>query len=102
MAQSAQNAPYGAISSGRAFSSAAADLPLSLYAGTKTMLRYQPPFAPAWTQCPAVHTRLDLPGFFGSLTTVPEQTMEPSGESKNTLPTGAAWSWYGRSSRAGP
>lgn len=30
-----------------------------------------------------------------SLTTVPEQTLVPSGESKKTLPTGAAWSWYG-------
>ncbi|MGX1303721.1 hypothetical protein RKD35_005209 [Streptomyces albogriseolus] len=59
------------------------------------MLRYQPPSAPACTQCPAVHTRLDLPGWLTSLITVPEQTAGPSGESKNTFPTGAAFSWYG-------
>src|SRR3954454_2528820 len=59
------------------------------------MLRYQPPLPPACTQWRAVHTRLDLPGWLTSLMTVPEQTIEPSGESKKTLPTGAAWSWYG-------
>ncbi|CAM5629218.1 hypothetical protein STENM223S_07396 [Streptomyces tendae] len=59
------------------------------------MLRYQPPLPPACTQWPAVHTMLDLPGWFTSLITVPEQTIEPSGESKKTLPTGAAFSWYG-------
>src|SRR5215217_3098838 len=59
------------------------------------MLRYQPPSPPACTQWPAVQTRLDLPGWFASLTTVPEQTIAPSGESKKTLPTGAAYSWYG-------
>src|SRR3954447_23698920 len=59
------------------------------------MLRYQPPLPPACTQWPAVHTRLDLPGWLTSLMTVPEQTIEPSGESKKTLPTGAAYWWYG-------
>ncbi len=59
------------------------------------MLRYQPPLPPACTQWPAVHTRLDLPGWLTSLITVPEQTAGPSGESKKTLPTGAALRWYG-------
>ena len=36
-----------------------------------------------------------MPGWFRSLMTVPEQTIEPSGESKKTLPTGAACWWYG-------
>ncbi|CAM5284983.1 hypothetical protein SGLAM104S_03463 [Streptomyces glaucescens] len=36
-----------------------------------------------------------MPGWFTSLMTVPEQTIEPSGESKKILPTGAALSWYG-------
>ncbi len=50
------------------------------------MLRYQPPALPACTQCPAVQTMFDLPGCAGSLTTVAEQTIEPSGPSKKTLP----------------
>ncbi|MFJ2270964.1 hypothetical protein ACIOHO_32350 [Streptomyces sp. NPDC087849] len=36
------------------------------------------------------------------MTTVPEQAMELSGKSKNTLPTGAAQSWYGVFSRSAP
>lgn len=59
------------------------------------MLRYQPPWAPACTQCPAVHTRLLRPGLAGSPTTVAEQTAWPSGMSKSSLPVaGEAW-WYG-------
>src|SRR3990170_7137236 len=77
-----------------AFSSSAADLPESLYDGTNAMLRYQPPLLPACTQWPAVHTMLDLPGLAGSCTTVADQTMVPSGESKNTFPAVAALSWY--------
>src|SRR4051794_13225953 len=58
------------------------------------MFRYQPPSAPACTQWPAVHTVLDLPGCAGSSTTVAEQTIVPSGESKNTLPASGALAWY--------
>ncbi|MBC9728492.1 hypothetical protein H8R17_27940 [Streptomyces sp. TRM68367] len=94
-AQSAHQLPYGATSEAPVLLSSASDLPRSLQAGTKTMLRYQPPLPPACTQWPANHTRLDLPGWLTSLMTVPEQTAGPSGESKKTLPTGAAFSWYG-------
>lgn len=57
------------------------------------MLRYQPPDLPACTQWPAVQTRLDLPGWAGSLTTVAEQTIEPSGPSKKTLPACGTLVW---------
>ncbi len=57
------------------------------------MLRYQPPALPAWTQWPAVQTMLDLPGWAGSLITVAEQTIEPSGPSKNTLPDAGTLVW---------
>lgn len=43
---------------------------------------------------PAVHTMSDLPGWAGSSTTVAEQTIVPSGESKNTLPASGTLSWY--------
>lgn len=38
---------------------------------------------------------LDLPGCAGSFTTVAEQTMEPSGPSKKTLPDAGTFEWYG-------
>lgn len=78
-----------------ALRSAAPLRPLSLKDGTKTMLRYHPPCAPACTQWPAVHTRLLRPGFAGSLTTVAEQTAWPSGMSKSSLPVAGEDSWYG-------
>ncbi len=94
-AQSAHHTPYGATSCTGALFSCEAGRPLLLYAGTKARLRYQPPFLPACTQWPAVHTMLDLPGCAGSFTTVAEQTMWPWGLSKKTLPTGAALRVYG-------
>src|SRR6478752_698371 len=87
--------PYGAICSLDAFCSSAVDMPVSLYEGTKAMLRYQPPFLPACTQWPAVQTMLDLPGWAGSCTTVAEQTIEPSGPSNRSFPDAGALSWYG-------
>jgi hypothetical protein len=60
-------------------------LPELLKDGTKAMLRYQPPPLPACTQCPAVHTRLDLPGWAGSFTTAAEQTLDPWGVMKKSV-----------------
>jgi hypothetical protein len=40
----------------------AVDRSSMLYDGTKVTLRNQPPSAPLWTQCSAVHTRFDFPG----------------------------------------
>lgn len=37
----------------------------------------------------------DLPGCAGSVTTVAEQTIEPSGPSKKSFPAYGALSWYG-------
>ncbi len=94
LTHSAHHTPYGAICSRVAFSRAEVASAESLYEGTKAMLRYQPPFFPLCTQCPAVQTMLDLPGCAGSFTTVAEQTMEPSGPSKKTFPDSGALSWY--------
>src|SRR5690242_3018134 len=93
-AQSPHQTPYGATSSREAFANSAADRASLLYDGTNAMFRYQPPSLPACTQWPAVHTMLDLPGLAGSCTTVAEQTIVPSGESKNTLPATGTLSWY--------
>lgn len=94
-AHSPHHCPYGATSRGEELRSWDGGRPRLLYAGTNMMLRSQPPFRPECTQCPAVATRLDLPGLRGSLTTVPEQTIGPFGVSMKTLPAGAAWRVYG-------
>ncbi len=92
----AAQTPSGAICSRVAFS----PLPLLvapdlLYEGTNiSFFMYSPPL-PACTQCAAVHTRLLLPGWLGSLTTVPEHTMLPSGLWKKILPTTAVSALYG-------
>src|SRR5438270_13903192 len=96
MLQSAQNLPYGATSWAGVLAPWFIGTPLWLYDGTKTMLRIQLPFLPEWTQWPAVHTRLDLPGCAGSSTIVPEQAIGPSGPSTTSLPIGAMWRSYGR------
>ncbi|CAM5535976.1 hypothetical protein SSPIM334S_03899 [Streptomyces spiroverticillatus] len=89
----AHHTPYGAICS--RVVSPETRRAWSLYEGTKATLRYQPPLAPACTQWPAVHTRLDLPGCAGSFTTVAEQDIDPSGPSNSNRPDSGAAEWYG-------